>query len=89
MRKTKRLRRKKLLLYFYFFLSLFQFCIYGGPQGPWQHLTEAWMNELSHRDNDHALDRERNANSMTNFFYLILDILWKTNFHYPNLVAFC
>ena len=23
------------------------------------------------------------------FFYLILDILWKTNFHYPNLVAFC
>ena len=23
------------------------------------------------------------------FFYLILDTLWKSNFHYPNLVAFC
>ena len=22
-------------------------------------------------------------------FYLILDTLWKSNFHYPNLVAFC
>ena len=47
---------------FFFFLYLFQFCIYRGPQGPWQHHTEAWMNELCHRDNGHALDRERNAN---------------------------
>lgn len=51
------------LLIYFFFIS-----IYRGPQGPWKHHTEAWMNELSHRDNGHPLDRERNANSVTIFF---------------------
>ena len=69
---------------FFFFLSLFQFCIYGGPQGPWQHLTEAWMNELSHRDNDHAFDRERNANSMTNFFISSWTLCGKVIFTIPT-----
>ena len=78
-----------IFLLFSFFLSLFQFCIYRGPQGPWQHHTEAWMNELSHHDNGHVLDRERNANSVTNFFISSETLCGKSNFHYPNLVAFC